>query len=302
AGDLDGDGVPEIVVTSISQMVTAFKANGSVLWRYSNDDTVFGGVTIADINADGSPDVILGGDSTQSQYYSAGGRIVCLSASGRREWIHNTDQVIWSSPAVADLTGTGKLDVIVGTRYYYPNVGNKVYALDSQGNPLAGWPYITDPNPANNGQVYASPAIADLNGDGFLDIVVADGEGRVHAISGKPGDTTNGVQRALWVTQAFPNERVYSSPVLADINGDGKADVIMGNGGGYLRGFDGTNGAQIFEYTVNPASGFGMQYLNAAAVGHFKPGPSLQLVVVGNRTRPSQGIVESPGRLLMFDL
>ena len=304
AGDLEGNGVPDIVVTSLNALVTAFRPDGTVLWRYSNDDTVFGGVTIADLNNDGHLEVVLGGDSSASAYYFAGGRIVCLSASGRREWIKNTDQVIWSSPAVADLTGSGKLDVIVGTGYFYSNVGNKVYALDSQGHDLPGWPYRTDPNPGIVAQVYSSPAIADLNGDGFLDVVVADGQGRIHAISGKPGDTVNGVQRALWVVQGFPTPPpggFVSSPIIADIDGDGTPDIVMGDTAGILRGFNGINGAQIFQHVDNPTTGAGMEYTNAPAVGHFIPGAALQLTVVGN-TVPNPSTVQSPGRMLMFNL
>jgi outer membrane protein assembly factor BamB len=322
-GDLDGDGVPEIVVTSLNQMVTAFHADGSVMWRYSNDDTIFGGVAIGDLNRDGSMEVVFGGDSgSASGFYANGGHIVCLSASGRREWVKDIDQTVWSTPTLADLTGSGKLDVIVGTGSFYlpqngfPNLpastGNKVYALDSQGHDLFGWPYITDANSTHEAQVNCAPAVADLNDDGYLDVVVADNEGRLHAISGKPGDIdpNTGVQRALWVTQAFPTAdgQVYSSPVIADINGDGKPDVIIGDGGGFLRGFDGTTGAQIFNFTVNPSTGFGLQIQNAAAVGHFKPGtntngaPHFELAVVGNRTEPANHVVESPGHMLMFDL
>src|SRR5262249_47061323 len=114
----------------------------------------------------------------------------------------------------------------------------------------------------------------------------------------------NGMQRPLWVVQGFsspPSRAFLSSPVLADTNGDGVPDVIMGYNAGILRAFSGTNGAQIFEHDNNPSTGNGLEYTNAPAVGHFKPGSAYQLAVVGVTT-PSPTTIQSPGRMLMFDL
>jgi hypothetical protein len=292
SGDLDGDGVPEIVVTSVNQFVTAFHANGSVMWRYNNDDSIFSGAVIADLNGDGRMEVVIGGDSTASQYYWAGGRITVLSADGRREWVKKTDQVIWSSPSVADLYGNGKLDIIVGTGYFYPQPpngtfpGDQVYALDANGNTL--WTYATSTNPAVDARVYSSPAIADLNGDGILDVVIGDSQGRIHAISG--------TGTPLWVTQAFPASPLYTSAVIADINGDGLPDVIMADSNGHLVGVNGQTGQIIWS---NPD---GQAHYNAAGVGHFVPGTSLQLGVLPVATNPAAGLVLSPSWFFLYDL
>ena len=76
---------------------------------------MFSGVAIGDLNRDGRLEVVVGGDSSTSQFYWQGGRINCLSWQGKREWVVQTDQVIWSTPALADLQGNGYLDVVVGT-------------------------------------------------------------------------------------------------------------------------------------------------------------------------------------------
>jgi hypothetical protein len=294
AGDLDGDGVPEIVVTSLNETVTAFHADGTVMWRYSNDDSIFGGVAIGDLNGDGRLEVVLGGDSSNvTPYYWSGGRITALSADGRREWMVRTNQVIWSSPTLVDLQGTGKLDVVVGTGFFYPQppngsfVGNKVYALDPNGNTL--WTYATSTNAAVDGRVYSSPAVADLNGDGVLDVVVGDGSGRLHAINGANGT-------ALWVTQAFLAHPLYSSAIIADINNSGTPDVVMADGYGYLRGFDGRTGNMIWD---NPDA---QAHYNAAAVGHFTSATNWELAVLPVLTNPAAGVVLSPSYLFLYEL
>ena len=149
AGDLDGDLVPEIVVTSYNQHVTALKANGTVLWRYANDDSILSGVAIGDIDRDGSNDVIFGGDYSTNAFYDAGGNVTALSSQGRRKWIRQLPQIAQSSPVLADINDDGKLEIFIGTGINFTNLngepfpGNRVYGLDSAGNDLPGWPYST---------------------------------------------------------------------------------------------------------------------------------------------------------------
>src|SRR5262249_18480495 len=61
AGDLTGNGSPVVVVPSFNHEVTAFRLDGSVFWRFNNDDTVSSGVAIGDLNRDGHLEVVVGG-------------------------------------------------------------------------------------------------------------------------------------------------------------------------------------------------------------------------------------------------
>ena len=287
AGDLDGDGTPEIVVPSINHVLTAFRANGSIYWRFNNDDTIFGAPVIGDINRDGLMDVVYGGDSTEGDFYSDGGRITALSGDGRRMWVFQIDQVAQSGPALADLDQDGYLDIVIGTGYNFPGKGNKVYALDRFGNLLPGWPYVTDANPNVVAGTFPSPAIADFDNDGNLEVAIGDGQGRIHAIN------SNGSM--LWVKQAFTSQNLFASPIIADVNGDGILDIIASTAT-TVRAFDGKTGNQVWEHndTSNQE-----RYYSSPAVGHFKGDSSWQIAIIGDYSTTA---LLAPSEITVYDL
>ena len=65
-----------------------------------------------------------------------------------------------SSPAVGDITGSGVADVTVGA------LGLQSWSWDAHGQLNPGWPFYTDDT------VFATPALADLNGDGATEVVM----------------------------------------------------------------------------------------------------------------------------------
>jgi len=100
-----------------------------------------------------------------------------LTDEGCLLWSFSTGGGVSSSPAIGDIDGDGKLDVIVGSG------DTKVYAIRGDGTLL--WSFST------GGFVSSSPAIGDIDGDGKLDVIVGSRDNKVYAIKtggGVPSD------------------------------------------------------------------------------------------------------------------
>src|SRR5205823_2218227 len=135
-----------------------------------------------------------------------------------------------------------------------------------------------------------------LLGNGQLDVVIADSQGRLYAIA--PSG------QAIWTSNAFVRQGLFSSPIVADVTGDGKPDVVLSSGDGgpggiVLRAFDGASGRSVFDYPDRgqPAR----PHYTAAAVGHLKGNASYQMALVANDLSGS-GQLLSPSFLEVFDL
>src|SRR5664279_1657409 len=153
-------------------------------------------------------------------------------------------------PVIADLgLESGHKQIIFGT------TSHKLYVLLHDGTPAPGFP-VTLP-----ADVYSSPAVGDVDGDGIPDIVVGYGstienaqrqsqslsplQGGVRAyrrdggtpIWDRPSVYFNGANSAV-------GEPVMSTPAIGDVDGDGIVEVAWGGLDAYLylvKGTDGSN-------------------------------------------------------------
>ena len=155
------------------------------------------------------------------------------------------------SPKMADLNGDGKMELILATE------AGVIHALDASGKDIAGWPVKTkllaffDPKNPNNHlnapayrlegfstarhqSIIASPAIGDLDGDGKLEVVIASYDGEIYVFS-HDGKLKEGFPVRLDPEKSKVTDKqntlefgIFASPVLYDLDGDGKLEIIVG--------------------------------------------------------------------------
>jgi hypothetical protein len=151
------------------------------------------------------------------------GEIYLLDADGAAlpGWpVSSGTKVGYSTAAVVDLDDDGAEDII-----FHSNNAIEVYAQD--GSALAGWPQTLDGGVVGN-SIMGSPAVADIDNDGDLEILV----GHVQRMYAFHHDGTS-VHR--WpIVQSHGFGPLFTTPAVGDLDGDGDAEICFkiygGNG------------------------------------------------------------------------
>jgi hypothetical protein len=174
----------------------------------------FRGVTLADITNDGMDEILV----------AAFNRLYAYKGNGDLLWSLQLTGTATYPPSVADVTGDGNLELVQLTGGI-PNNG-RAYVIDKDGNVKPGWPVSI-----SNNWLLSAPALADLDGNGQMEIIF--GVRTVNEIHVLKADGTNFSDNWPVVLSSIPG----FTPSVGDINNDGEMNIIAGASNGTLYAF-----------------------------------------------------------------
>ena len=282
AGDLDGDGLPDLIVGAESANTAngtnsgavyvfsnAMTGEGILQWRASGEasgDLLGRSVSGAgDVNGDGHADVILGAPENDAGAFEAGRAYVYfggpsadlipdLTLTGQA----TEDSFGATVSGAGDVNGDGFADVIVGAYQAPGGLGSGrayVYYGGPSADAVADLTLSGETDFDDFGRTVSGAG--DVNGDGYADMIVgapfndAGGSqaGRAYVYYGGP--SVDSVADLTLTGEAIEDFFGFSVSGAGDVNGDGYADVIVG---AYQNDAGGSDAGRAYVYFGGPSA------------------------------------------------
>ena len=280
--DLDGDGADELIAGSDTGGVRAFSSEGAELWTWTPPPPVRGSgwrqsfgtmrpviteVIPLDVNADGKPEILAGG--LYFYILDRQGKLLTMYDIEEEEKVSDSVGKLGGGLsrtfentlilAAGDLDGDGKPEIVGDIARIY-----NFRAWDARtAKRLA---VFSRPNDRYLGNWIKAVATGDVDGDGKDEFAIASDAFLQ--------------QLALY---AFPDGMTWSRNVgaaanviaMADLTGNGDADIIVGTGMGQVQAFDG-QGNRLFLTDVHES-------VTSLAVASHEPNPRIWVGTVNGR-------------------
>lgn len=261
--DYDQDGLKDLLIgnygyytgNSLSARLTLYKNTGSAtLPTYSlisrdycslSTRTLTNGMplnnvvpTIGDVDGDGDQDMCIGTSNGQIHWLenTAGPGNPCNFSVFKQNPFNFTTSSGGAAPQLFDLDGDGKLDLLIGMQNgniaWYKNKGTALPSFSLMTNSLGNVDVKTDPGLFGY-DGYAVPFFYRDNST--VKLLVGSFSGYIFQYDASTPLASSYIKLSSRVN-AY-NEGTQSTLAYEDVNGDGKRDLIIGNGGGGLNFF-----------------------------------------------------------------
>ncbi|MCP5408948.1 MAG: PKD domain-containing protein [Chromatiaceae bacterium] len=219
SGDIDGDGVEELVLGSRAGDVSVLGYQDGTLaieWTTKIDDSAVYGIGVEDVDRDGVLEIILG---------TYGGSLYIVDGNTREvQW--NSNLVDWDSQwevygiAAGDVDLDGIREIVIGNGNGNGNGNGDLTVVDIE-NPF--WPVQS--RIEGLGQNLWGLRIADLDGDTRPDIVGAAGSHDTSTGEVMVFEATPGLQGPNW--RSGPLDGSVTGVVTRDLDADGVTELIV---------------------------------------------------------------------------
>ena len=216
-GDLDGDGLSEIVTTTTNRgWIAALNVDGTSVdgwpvavdaWQRETAKVVVGDIDRA---PDGSPEVVaVGSDGAVHVWDHSGDEVA--------GWPVELGQSVDARPSLGDLDGDGYLEIVI------PTGPATVAGLRANGSRVENWPLMADGGDSTR-PAGASALLGDMDGTAGVDVLTAGPGGSIFLYDAVSGDPAPG-----WPCSSDPS---LGTPWAGDIEGDGLLDVLVAGASG----------------------------------------------------------------------
>jgi hypothetical protein len=196
-------------------------------WVYS--------VAVGDLNGDGHPDVVVANLSDTFNCYDVDpciGRVSVLLGNGdgtlQPAVVYNSGGYNSWSVAIGDVNGDEHPDLVVANGCQDTDCNNGSVSVllgngDGTFQPAVSYSWA--------GYYAYSVAIADLNGDGKPDLVVGSGCNFYNCGNAAVGVSLGNGDGTFKAPVTYSLGGLYANVAIGDLNGDGRPDVVVANGG-----------------------------------------------------------------------
>lgn len=213
---------------------------------------------VGELDGDANLEVVFG-------TYDNGTYYALHAEDGSLYWsYHLATAQNFGSAVIGDVDGDGWNEVICPFESFNDDTKNQIVCLEHDGT--LQWSF----SDFWSGWFEAPCKLADVDGDGKLEVVTTSYLGMVYALNAENGSRCWNVAKGT---------NCFSSPAITpvSINGGSTPDVIvtiytLPDGGG-LYALEGSNGAEIWS---NPSAGYG--YYTAPVIANITPDPSLEVI------------------------
>jgi hypothetical protein len=249
--DINGDGRPEVLSASDDYTLYATDIDGNEIWTFSSEgheitnkfagelgtgrhvssEGEFISIHIADIDADGTNEILAGAKCFMHGSRHVYGTLWVLSLEGEQLWHAFNFGGTVDTVDTMDIDADGKLEIVIGTGG--GTYGRYSYVIDDDGSQLAG---------LSAGYGEKRSAFARLSVGGAAAVVRLESlDGTVTAFG------TGASYPVLW--EYVTSGLMANGPLVADLDADGLDEIVIGGASGDVYALDG-DGSLLWRTNV----------------------------------------------------
>ena len=242
--DLNNDGILDLMLGSANGKIqhyvqsSLYSENFTLVTTELDSILASGGDShpaFTDLYDDGKLDFFIGTNDGHVQYWEAVSEVSRFNHVRYR--FNSIDVTSYNTPVFYDLDGDGLMNILIGNyhgnmfNYEQNSVNSLSFTQSEQGLGI-------------DVGMFACPAIADLDGDGLIDLLIGNSDGRLYHYEQDSDNSSS----FTGITGYFNSIDVgyHASPVFTDLDGDDKLDLLIGEGEGNINHYE-----QVAQYSTD---------------------------------------------------